>query len=122
MTPDRAAPAATGDGPPSRFTRVLYIAVVVLATIALGVRIADGLRTGRTDWLGMTAPAGVLLGLTAIIVGPRRPVLYYPLLVVSFALVVASFAIPRRRVPPPAGGPPSPGAVAPLVQPAPGAR
>ena len=71
MPPDRAAPLADDRARSSRLTRSFYIVVVVLATIALGVRVFQGLRTGSIDWLAMTAPAAVLLAVIGIIVGPR---------------------------------------------------
>ena len=93
-----------GDAPrPSRFTRLLYALALALGAVALGVRVIQGACTAHIDWLAMTAPAGVLLGLTGIMVGQRRPLIYYPVLAVSFALIVASYAIPRHRRPPPPG-------------------
>ena len=96
--PTEPARHPTSDpAPRSRFTWVLYGVALVLGVVALGVRIVDGVRTGRPDWLSMAAPAGLLVGFTAIIVGQRRPAFYYPALVVAFALLVASYAIPRHR-------------------------
>lgn len=97
---DSRLPASPPAAQPSRFTRVLYVVALALGLTSLGVRLVDGVRTGRVNWIEMAAPAGVLLALSGIMLGPRRPWLYYPLLVVSFALLVASYAVPRRRRPP----------------------
>ena len=100
--------------PGSRFTRLLFALAAGLGAIVLGVRLARGLRTGHVDWLEMALPAAVLLGLGGIVAGPRRPRLYYPLLVAGFALLVAFYALPHRvrRAPQPAAAAPAPGAPA----------
>jgi hypothetical protein len=90
---------------PSRFTRVLYAIALGLGALALGSRIVHGVQTGSVEWLQMALPTAVLLALSAIMAGPRRPLLYYPLLVVGAALLVVFYVTPRHgRGPAPAAG------------------
>lgn len=90
------APAATPVMPGSRFTRLLFAVAITLGAIAIGARLVRGLRTGHVEWLEMSLPAAAMLGMSAVMVGPRRPALYYPLLVAGFALLVAFYALPHR--------------------------
>ena len=87
-------PAGATPGP--RFTRYLFLLALALGAVALGVRLARGLRTGRFDWLEMTLPAAVVLMLGAILAGPRRARFYYPLLALSFVLLVSFYVLPHR--------------------------
>ncbi len=98
-----ASPTAPAVMPGSRFTRILFAVAFALGAVTFGVRLVRGLRGGDVQWLEMTLPAAVLVMLTAILTGPRRPWLYYPLLVVSFALLVGFYVTPHRA--PPASGP-----------------
>jgi hypothetical protein len=91
-----ASPTATPAPPESRFTRVLFAAAIALGAITLGVRLVRGLRTGDVEWLEMSLPAAAMLMLGAIMAGPRRRWAYYPLLAVSFALLIAFYALPHR--------------------------
>ena len=100
------APATPG----SRFTRLLFAIALGLGVIVLGARIVRGVRTGHVDWLEMALPAAVLLSLGGIVAGPRRPLLYYPLLVAGFALLVAFYALPHQVRPAPRPAAPAPAA------------
>lgn len=113
--PVPVTPAARGT-PGPRFTRALFGVAMLLGAITLGSRVARGLRTGDMPWHEMSLPAAAMLGLGAVLAGPRRRALYYPLLVASFALLVAFYALPHRaprRAAAPGGAPAGPAAGAP---------
>ena len=105
-----APPSDAPTTPGSRFTRLLFTIALALGVVALGVRLVRGVRAGQVEWLEMALPAAAILGLGAIVAGARRPWLYYPLLVVSFSLLVAFYALPHRvrRAPAPAAAPLAP--------------
>lgn len=118
MTARRGAAPAPRGTPGPRFTRALFGVAMLLGAITLGSRVVRGLRTGEMPWHEMSLPAAAMLGLGAVLAGPRRRALYYPLLAASFALLVAFYALPHRAprpaarpgVPPagPASGAPAP--------------
>ncbi|CAA9312880.1 MAG: hypothetical protein AVDCRST_MAG11-1609 [uncultured Gemmatimonadaceae bacterium] len=111
--------APHSDAPPtpgSRFTRLLFAIALGLGVVVLGVRLVRGVRTGYVDWLEMALPTAVLLGLGGIVAGPRRPWLYYPLLVAGFALLVAFYALPHRVRPTSRPAAPAPAAAAPAAR------
>lgn len=90
------SPAAPGPIPGPRFTRLLFLVALALGGIAVSARLVHGLRTGDVPWIEMALPVSLMLMLTGITIGPRRPRLYYPVLAVSFVLLVASYVIPRH--------------------------
>ena len=92
-------PAAPPDPRPhaaSRFTRVLFAAGLVLGTLTVGARLVRGYRTGDVQWIELAAPLAIVLGLTGVMIGPRRPYLYYPVLLASAVLLLLFYASPHQ--------------------------